>query len=87
MNHPTGKWYRPASLLFGMVLAFDFFGHISEQWCENALKRTKDRQQKFLEGLERSDSENIVGDWRNVGDCFCSAMTAVKNGTDYSCSS
>ncbi len=78
MNYTTNKWFRPTSLLFGMVLVFDFFGHISDRWCENSLKEIKDRQQKFLEGLDRSDAEKIAGDWRNVGDCLRSAMAAVK---------
>ena len=84
MNHTTNKWFRPASPLSGAVPAFDFFGHISDRWCEVSLKEIKDRQQKFLEGLDRSDAEKIAGDWRNVGNDFRSALTAVKNGTDYS---
>lgn len=87
MNHTTNKWFRPASLLFGMVLAFDFFGHISDRWCEKSLKEIKDRQRKFLEGLDRSDAEKIAEDWRNVGDDLRAALTAVRNGTDYSSSS
>ncbi|MBP5586655.1 MAG: hypothetical protein J6Y92_09935 [Lentisphaeria bacterium] len=78
MNNTANRWFRPVSLLFGMVLAFDFFGHISDRWCENSLKEIKDRQQKFLEGLDRSDTEKIAEDWRNVGNYLRSAMNAVK---------
>jgi hypothetical protein len=87
MNNTANKLFRPVSLLFGMVLVFDFFGYISDRWCEVSLKETKNRQQRFLEGLDRTDTEKIAGDWRNVGNDFRSALTAVKNGTDYSCSS
>ena len=76
MNHTINKWVRPASLLFGMVLVFDFFGHISDRWCANSLKEIKDRQQKFLEGLDRTDAEKIAGDWHNVGNDFRTAIAA-----------
>ena len=87
MNNTANRLFRPVSLLFGMVLAFDFFGHISDRWCEVSLKEIKDRQQKFLEGLDRTDTEKIAGDWQNIGNDFRSALTAVRTGLDYSSNS
>ena len=76
MNNTANKWFRPASLLFGMVLVFDFFGYISDRWCDVYLKEIKNRQQKFLEGLDRTDTEKIAGDWHNVGNDFRAAIEA-----------
>lgn len=78
MNHTTQKWFRPASLLFGMALVFDFTGYFSHVQYENFLKASRERQQKLLEGLDRPDAEKIAGDWRRVGDSFRMAMAAVK---------
>lgn len=78
MKHPINKWFRPASLLFGMVLVFDFFGHYSNRQYENYMKAFHKRQQKLFDSLNNTDRLNLSGDWRRVGDSIRTAMASVK---------
>ena len=80
MNNMTRKWFRPASLLFGMALVFDFFGHLSARQYENFMKGYQERRQKYLDRLNDTDADrqNLVADWQRVENSLRTAIASVK---------
>ena len=78
MNYITNKWFRPASLLFGMVLVFDFFGHYSYRQHENYMKAFHKRQQNLFDSMNNTDHLNLYEDWCRVGNSIRAAMASVK---------
>jgi len=80
MNNTTRKWFRPASLLFGMALVFDFFGHLSARQYEGFMKGYQERRQKYLDRLNDvdADQQNLVADWQRVENSLRTAIASVK---------
>ena len=80
MNNTTKKWFRPASLLFGMALVFDFFGHLSAKQYESFMKGYQERRQKYLDSLNNvdADRQNLAADWQRVEISLRTAIASVK---------
>lgn len=80
MNNTTRKWFRPASLLFGMALVFDFFGHYSNRQYESFMKGYQERRQRYLDRLNDADADrqNLAADWQRVENSLRTAIASVK---------